>query len=196
MENRKKSEKYYLILNAACKVFATHGFHRAQVAKIAREAGVADGTIYLYFKRKEDILIELFRYRFGEFIKHLREELGKVEDVREALRLFCRLHYERVESDIDYAYVAQLELRQADLEMRREIGRIFKPYLTIIEEILNRGIEQRVFRPDINVKLMRHLIFGAIDEVVTSWLISGQKYSLTAQTEGTVEVFLRGIEAT
>ena len=195
VDSKKKNEKYYLILNAASKVFATYGFHRAQVARIAREAGVADGTIYLYFKRKEDILIELFRYRFGNWIEQVRQELARIDDVREALRMFCKLHYEQVESDIDYAYVAQLELRQADIEMRREIGQIFKPYLTIIEELLNKGIEQGVFRPDINVKLARHLIFGAMDEVVTSWIISGQKYSLSAQTEGTVQVILKGIEA-
>ncbi|WP_442601177.1 TetR/AcrR family transcriptional regulator [Paenibacillus sp. KN14-4R] len=195
MTSSKKKEKYDLILDAALKVFAEHGFHRAQVAKIAREAGVADGTIYLYFKRKEDILICLFREQLGKLLQLANEAIRDISDVKTALRTICEIHYTHLESNLDLAFVTQIELRQSSLELRKEIGIAYKPYIKLVEDLLNRGIAQNVFRPDMNVKLVRLLILGAIDEVVTSWLIAGQKYSLAAQVDGTVDFFLKGIES-
>lgn len=189
----KKNEKYSAILDGALKVFAEYGFHRSQVSKIARAAGVADGTIYLYFKRKEDILINLFREKLGELIDKFTSGIENVTDVREALHRVCYIHYSELEQNVDLAYVAQIELRQSDLELRKEIGEAFKPYIKLIEELLVKGIEQQVFRPDLDVKLTRLLLFGAMDEVVTSWLISGRKYSLVSQVDGTLKFFLQGI---
>lgn len=192
--NNRKREKYYLILDAALRVFAEHGYHKSQVARIAREAGVADGTIYLYFNRKEDILIELFQYRLTDLANRISASIEQAADVKEALRKFCELHYTEMQNDIHFAHLTQLELRQNSMELRKAIGKAFKPYLILFENLLVRGINENVFRPDINVKLARHLLFGAMDEVVTSWLISGQKYSLTAQAGGTYNFFLQGIE--
>ncbi|MFC0214649.1 TetR/AcrR family transcriptional regulator [Paenibacillus chartarius] len=189
----RKNEKYDAILRGALEVFAEHGFHRSQVSKIARAAGVADGTIYLYFKRKEDILICLFRERLGELIDKFTAGIEPIADIREALRQVCYIHYSELENDVNFAYVTQIELRQSDLELRKEIGEAFKPYIKLIEQLLVKGIEQGVFRPDLDVKLTRLLLFGAMDEVVTSWLISGRKYSLVSQVEGTVTFFLQGI---
>ncbi|KIL40190.1 TetR family transcriptional regulator [Gordoniibacillus kamchatkensis] len=189
----RKNEKYEAILEGALQVFAEHGFHRSQVSKIARAAGVADGTIYLYFKRKEDILIELFRSKLGELIEKFTSGIENVTDAREALRRVCTIHYSELEANVALAYVTQIELRQSDLELRKEIGEAVKPYIKLIEDLLLKGIEQNVFRADLDVKLTRLLLFGAMDEVVTSWLISGRKYSLSAQVDSTLKFFLQGI---
>jgi TetR/AcrR family fatty acid metabolism transcriptional regulator len=193
MTSTKKHEKYNAILEGALQVFAEHGFHRSQVAKIAREAGVADGTIYLYFKRKEDILICLFREKLGELVEKFHTGLDDSMSAKDALRKICEIHFTELEANIPLAYVTQIELRQSDLELRKEIGIAFKPYINLIETILEKGIAEKVFRPDLDVKLVRLLLFGAMDEVVTSWLISGQKYSLSAQVNGTVDFLMRGI---
>jgi len=195
MTSSKKAEKYNLILSAAMKVFAEHGFHRSQVARIAKEAGVADGTIYLYFKSKEDILICLFREMLGELVAKFHASIEQTTGVKEALRKVCEIHFGELERNVDSAFVTQIELRQSSLELRKEIGKAVKPYIVLIEQLLTRGIEEGVFRANLDVKLTRLLIFGAMDEVVTSWLISGRKYSLTGQVDGTVSFFLRGIEA-
>jgi len=195
MTSGKKAEKYNLILEAAMKVFAEHGFHRSQVAKIAKEAGVADGTIYLYFKSKEDILICLFREKLGELVGKFHASIEGTASVKDALRKVCEIHYGVLENDVNMAFVTQIELRQSALELRREIGKAVKPYIVLIEQLLTRGIEEGVFRKDLDVKLARSLVFGAMDEVVSSWLISGQKYSLSAQVDGTIRFFLAGIEA-
>jgi TetR/AcrR family transcriptional regulator, fatty acid metabolism regulator protein len=186
----KKNEKYHLILQGALKVFAENGYHRSQVSKIAKAAGVADGTIYLYFKRKEDILIRLFQEKLvGKF----HESVEGTTDAVEALRTVCSIHFSELESNPELAYVTQIELRQSDLELRKEIGSALKPYIVLIENILEQGIKEQKFRSDLNVKLVRNLIFGAMDEAVTSWLISGRKYSLSDQADETLSFFLNGV---
>jgi TetR/AcrR family fatty acid metabolism transcriptional regulator len=193
MTSTKKQDKYKSILEGALIVFAEHGYHRSQVSRIAREAGVADGTIYLYFKRKEDILISLFREKLGELVEKFQASLDDKMNAKESLRRVCEIHYTELENNIPLAYVTQIELRQSDLELRKEIGNAFKPYIKLIENILEKGIREKLFLPDLDIKLVRLLIFGAMDEVVTSWLISGQKYSLSDQLNGTVDFFMRGI---
>lgn len=193
MPNQKK-EKYARILDAAVKVFAEHGYHRSQISRIAKAAGVADGTIYLYFNRKEDILISLFRRKLGELVEKFHASLEQTSGAEEMLRRVCEIHYTEMENNPDLAFVTQIELRQSSLEMRKEIGKTVKPYIVLIEKILLQGIEEKVFRPDLDVKLTRLLLFGAMDEVVTSWLISGRKYSLSAQVDGTVGFFFNGIK--
>ncbi|MCY9696985.1 TetR/AcrR family transcriptional regulator [Paenibacillus alginolyticus] len=195
MTSGKKPDKYYAILEGALKVFAEHGFHKSQVSRIAKEAGVADGTIYLYFKKKEDILTSLFQEKLGELVEKLNNGLNDQMTAREALHKVCEIHFSVLEENIHLAYLTQIELRQSDLELRKEIGLALKRYIILIENILEKGKIDGSFRPDFEVKLVRLLIFGGMDEVVTSWLISGQKYSLTAQVGPTIDFFMKGIES-
>lgn len=190
----RKQEKFEMILDAAEKVIAENGFHGSQVSKIAKEAGVADGTIYLYFKNKEDILISLFQDRLGKLVDLFNNSIRDTSTADEALRKICEIHLSQLEQNVDLAYVTQIELRQSSLELRKAIGLAVKPYIVLIEQVLIRGIEEGSFRADLDTKLTRQLIFGALDEVVTSWLISGMKYSMTEQVEHTVDFFLRGLK--
>ncbi|GIP52483.1 TetR/AcrR family transcriptional regulator [Paenibacillus vini] len=189
----RKQEKFEMILDAAEKVIAENGFHGSQVSKIAKEAGVADGTIYLYFKKKEDILISLFEDRLGKLVALFNANIQESNTAAEALHKVCEIHFTQLEQNVALAYVTQIELRQSSLELRKAIGLSVKPYIQLIEHILKRGMEEQSFRADLDTKLTRQLIFGAMDEVVTSWLISGRKYSLSAQVDGTVDFFLRGL---
>jgi TetR/AcrR family fatty acid metabolism transcriptional regulator len=191
----KDKEKFETILDAAQRVFAQSGFHGSQVSRIAKEAGVADGTIYIYFKNKEDILIALFRDRLGRLIQKFEEQIAQTENAVEALETICRTHYTELEQNVDMAYVTQIELRQSSFELRKAIGQTLKPYIVLIERVLKQGIEEGYFDRELDVKLTRLLLFGAVDEVVTSWLISGRKYSLSQQAEGTIRFFIRGIGA-
>ena len=193
MTSRKK-EKYSAILDAALKVIAENGFHGSQVSKIAKVAGVADGTIYLYFKNKEDILISLFREQLGSLVGRFNNSIELTDSADITLRKICEIHYSALENNVDLAYVTQIELRQSSLELRKEIGHAVKPYIELIEQVLHKGVKEGSFRPDLDVKLTRLLIFGGMDEVVTSWLIAGRKYSLTAQVAKTVEFFIQGLK--
>ncbi|WP_152404584.1 TetR/AcrR family transcriptional regulator [Paenibacillus cellulositrophicus] len=190
----RKLEKYELILDAALKVIAENGYHGSQISRIAKEAGVADGTIYLYFKNKEDILISLFQARLGNLVSMFNSSVKETNTADEALRKVCEIHFTELENNINLAYVTQIELRQSSLELRKAIGLVVKPYIQLIEHIIEQGIAEKSFRADLDVKLTRLLIFGAMDEVVTSWLISSRKYSLSAQVDKTVEFFLQGLK--
>ncbi|NEN86233.1 TetR/AcrR family transcriptional regulator [Paenibacillus elgii] len=191
----KKMDKYNLILDAALKVIAENGYHNAQVSRIAKEAGVADGTIYLYFKNKEDILISLFQKKLGDLVGQFHSSINETDSADEALRKICEIHYTMLEQNVDLAFVTQIELRQSSLELRKEIGLVVKTYIELIEKVLHQGIEEGIFRANLDVKLTRLLVFGSMDEVVTSWLIAGRKYSLAAQVEKTVEFFIQGLKA-
>lgn len=190
----RKQEKFELILEAALKVIAENGFHGSQISKIAKEAGIADGTVYLYFKNKEDILISLFQQRLGELVSMFNSSVRETNSPDEALRKICEIHFTELENNVNLAYVTQIELRQSSLELRKAIGLAVKPYIQLIEEILEQGVREKIFRPDLDIKLTRLLLFGGMDEVVTSWLISGRKYSLSAQVNKTVEFFLKGLK--
>ncbi|MDQ0087703.1 TetR/AcrR family fatty acid metabolism transcriptional regulator [Paenibacillus anaericanus] len=190
----KKQEKFELILESALKVIAENGFHGSQISKIAKEAGIADGTVYLYFKNKEDILISLFQQRLGDLVSTFNDNVRETNSAEEALRKICEIHFTELEQNVNLAFVTQIELRQSSFELRKAIGHSVKPYIQLIEHILEQGVQEKSFRPDLDIKLTRLLLFGGMDEVVTSWLISGRKYSLSAQVDKTVEFFLKGLK--
>lgn len=134
------------IIDAAVIVIAENGYHNAQVSKIAKQAGVADGTIYLYFKNKEDVLISLFQEKMGQFIEKVQEEIVEVNTASERLYMLIDKHFSFLASDYSLAVVTQLELRQSNKELRLKINDVLKDYLTVIDTILQKGIETGEFQ--------------------------------------------------
>lgn len=172
-----RGNKYEIILNAAIEAFAKYGFHQCQVSKIAKHAGVADGTIYLYFKNKEEILIKLFEEGMGEFIKLMRENLESCTTTRERLQAIIDTHFSYMEDNRSLAIVTQFELRQPNHELRNAISGPLKDYLRLIEEVIEEGIRSKEI-PPLNVRIARQVIFGSIDEVTTNWVFGRVKRSL------------------
>ncbi len=180
---KRTGEKYYAIIEAAVKVIAENGYHNSQVSKIAREAGVADGTIYLYFQNKEDVLVSLFRVKMGEFIAGANRELKHLEDPYKKLAMLISMHFNRLEANRNLALVLQIQLRQSDVSIRKGIAAPLKEYFKIIEGVVEEGVKSGVFREDVNTKLARQMIFGTMDEVATSWVMSSRRYKLVDQIE-------------
>lgn len=170
--------KYKLIIDAAIVVIAQNGYHEAQVSKIAKEAGVADGTIYLYFKNKEDIFISLFKEIIGYIIEQTQEGINEKIGAMDKLKVFIQKYFQILSQDFNLAIVTQLELRQTNMELRRHLNQVLKDYLTVLETIIIEGIKNGEFLPDVNVKLVRNMIFGTMDEIATTWVMKNQKYSL------------------
>ena len=137
-KGKKRGPKYDKIIDAAVVVIAQNGYHQAQVSKIAREAGVADGTIYLYFKNKEDLLISLFQKKMGSFIDKTEEQIAKKENAMDKLFTLIDMHFKHLGSDYELAIVTQLELRQTNKALRAQIGEVLKKYLTLVDHILSR----------------------------------------------------------
>lgn len=173
-----REEKYQQILDAAIEAFAVSGYYQCQVSKIARLAGVADGTIYLYFKSKQDILIKLFQERMGDFINDIRTQLNDSQSTRERLRAIIWTHFSYMEHNRSLAIVTQVELRQSDPDIRSAITGPLKEYFKLIEGVVTTGIECGEVA-SLDVKAARQLIFGALDEAVSDWVMARTPRSLS-----------------
>ena len=175
---KKNKPKFKQIIDAAVVVIAENGYHQAQVSKIAKQAGVADGTIYLYFKNKEDILISLFQEKMGSFIERLDALISDEESAAGKLKVLIENHFLMLSQDPHLAIVTQLELRQSNKELRKKINEVLKGYLQLVDRILSQGVETGEFRKDLDIRLARQMIFGTLDETVTNWVMKDQKYNL------------------
>ncbi|QQE73400.1 TetR/AcrR family transcriptional regulator [Brevibacillus composti] len=190
---KKTGEKYQAIIDAAVRVIARQGYHNAQVSRIAKEAKVADGTIYLYFENKDDILISLFNEKMGAFIEQGRGRLAEATSIEQKLYILVHAHLSQLSRDPELAKVTQIELRQSNPEISEGIGAVMKLYFNLIEELLREGIEAGVFRPDIDVRLARKMIFGTLDEVTTSWVMKQCKYDLLSHVDPIHNLFQFGL---
>lgn len=189
---KKHKPKYHQIIDAAVVAIAENGYHQAQVSKIARQAGVADGTIYLYFKNKEDILISLFQEKMGAFILKATSSIQNKQTAAEQLEALIHNHFQLLTEDPHLAVVTQLELRQSNKELRLKINHILKDYLHLIDDMLKKGVERGEFRGDLNVRIARQMIFGTVDELVTTWVMNDHKYDLTAASKDVTDMLLNG----
>jgi TetR/AcrR family transcriptional regulator, fatty acid metabolism regulator protein len=189
---KRNKPKYKQIIEAAVIVIAENGYHQAQVSKIAKQAGVADGTIYLYFKNKEDILISLFQEKMGDFITKIEERIEGIESASQKLFMLIETHLSLLAADYSLAIVTQLELRQSNKELRLKINEVLKKYLEVIDQILQTGIERGEFSQELDVRLTRQMIFGTLDEIVTNWVMSEHKYNLVALAEKIHQFLMHG----
>ncbi|ALC84795.1 MULTISPECIES: TetR/AcrR family transcriptional regulator [Bacillaceae] len=192
---KKDKPKYKQIIDAAIIVIAENGYHQSQVSKIAKQAGVADGTIYLYFKNKEDILISVFEEKMEMFADNLKVILEENTTSSEKLFKMIENHFNVLAEDHHLATVTQLELRQSNLALRLRINEILKNYLVLLDTILKEGIENGEFDPTIDIRLARQMVFGTIDETTTTWVMNEYKYDLIALTEKVHRLLFKGLKA-
>ncbi|MFN0085770.1 MAG: TetR/AcrR family transcriptional regulator [Blastocatellia bacterium] len=194
-EEKFPNGKSETILRAAAKVFAQSGYFNAKVADVARAAGIADGTVYLYFKSKEELLTSIFNWAMGEFIGRARGMLAETADPREKLRRFALLHFSLLEEERDIAIVFQIELRQSTKFMEQFSTTHLATYLQMLREIVEEGQRSGLFRTQMNSTVVAKFLFGALDEMATNWILSHKKQSLTAMVEPVLDIFLNGVEA-
>src|SRR5713101_6999930 len=188
-------DKRRLILRAATRVFARNGYFNSKVADIARAADVADGTVYLYFKSKEEILHSIFDQNMAEAIAAGRVLIEKLRDPSEKLRRIALLHLERLGADRDLAIVFQVELRGSTKFMQEFSAAGFAEYLGLLRTTFEEGQRAGVFRKELNAKVAAKIFFGALDEMATNWIISKRSYKLEPMAEVVMDVFLNGVSA-
>jgi TetR/AcrR family fatty acid metabolism transcriptional regulator len=189
----ERADKRDALLRAAIDTFAARGFFNAQVADVARAAGVAAGTVYLYFRGKDDLLISIFERTMKEAIAEGRQTVGNLADPVERLRGIARLHLGRLGKDRALAVVFQVELRQSTKFMERFSATQLREYLGIIRDVIADGQSRQVFRATVNPTLAAKLFFGALDEMATNWILSRRKYSLAGEADAIVDFFVGGL---
>ena len=186
-------DKRDAILRAAIKVFARHGYFQSQVADVARVAGVAAGTVYLYFRSKDDLLVSIFERTMKDAIDEGRAALADVADPVDRLRRIARLHLDRLGRDRDLAVVMQVELRQSIKFMERFSSTHLQDYLNIIRRTISEGQAAGAFRNDVSPNAAAKVFFGALDEMATNWMLSRRKYALAGDADVVVDLIIGGL---
>jgi TetR/AcrR family fatty acid metabolism transcriptional regulator len=187
-------DKREAILRAATKVFAQKGFFSAQVADVARAAGVAAGTVYLYFRSKDELLTSIFERTMQEGIAEGRAALDGVEDPIERLRTLARLHLGRLGRDRDLAVVFQVELRQSTKFMERYSSSQLRTYLGQLRDAIADAQDAGTFRTQISATQAAKVLFGALDEMATNWILSKRRYALAEEADMVVDLFVNGLK--
>jgi TetR/AcrR family fatty acid metabolism transcriptional regulator len=188
----KVTDKRRRILDAAVRVFARKGYFSARVSDIAKKAGVADGTIYLYFRSKEDLLGRLFDEVMSEHLVLAREAVRALPSAPERLRAIAERHLSVLGENRELAAVFQVELRQSTRFMERFTASWLRDYFALLDEVIEAGQRDGSLRADVSRTLGAKMLFGALDETVTSWLLSEKRYPLKEQAAPVVDLFLRG----
>ena len=189
-----RGDKRARILRGAVQVFARKGFYTARVSDIAKAAGVADGTIYLYFKNKDDILVSIFEERFDHLIGTLREELPKLPDATARLRHMIELQLGTMERHRDLAEVVTVNLRQSTRFLKQYAAPRFTSYLEVMAGVIAEGQREGSLRDDVSPLIIARMIFGSIDGLALTWALgSGTPGELTKAASQLTDVLVRGL---
>lgn len=193
--NVQREKKRNRILRAAIEVFAHNGYFTARMSDVAKSAGVADGTLYLYFDGKEHLLISIFDDVLSQFIARLREELSQTDDPMDKLSVMVRLHLETLAGDRSLAEVLQIETRHSrrfmSLLTRGRLGE----YLDLLRAIIEEGQKVGCFRQDLSPGLATNVVFGAVDELVNSWLLADEPGDLTKIGTPLLDLLANGLSS-
>jgi TetR/AcrR family transcriptional regulator, fatty acid metabolism regulator protein len=191
----KAENKHSKIISAATKVFAKKGFFTARISDIAKEAKVADGTIYLYFNNKYDILLSVFEEEVGKIVENTEKILLNETDPRKMLEIFATQYLLAMKKNKNLAEVIQIELRQTHKVIKDYRDNKFGEYLKIIADIIKKGQQSGIYRPDITPDLAKRAFFGALDEVSRVWNASLEtNYTVEETANQVLSIFLTGIQ--
>jgi TetR/AcrR family fatty acid metabolism transcriptional regulator len=190
----KNKQKYHRIIHAATKIFAKKGFHQAKVSDIAKEAEVADGTIYLYFRNKDHILISLFEEQMKVVLDNMMSELSKERDAVKKIEKFALIHLKLIEQNKNMAEIIQVELRQSSKFMKEYKNERFGQYLNVIGEIILEGQREGLFSKKIIPDIAKRAFFGALDEMSRFWVLSShRKYDIETAAKQISDYFIYGL---
>jgi TetR/AcrR family transcriptional regulator, fatty acid metabolism regulator protein len=201
VEKRDKRER---ILAAAERIFARHGFFAAKVSDVAKEAGVADGTIYLYFKNKDDLLISLFERRMQQVNETLKTAVAKHKSPREQLRSFVKAYLQLVHDEPTAAEVLTIELRQSSKFMKEYENPEFADFLRLLGGIIAAAQDKGEIDSSIPAHVAARMIFGMLDELALAWVLAKQpfpaasarpkKFDIVRAADWVITLVTRGLE--
>jgi len=197
--NKRKSsapDKRDRILRAAIKVFAKNGFYATRVSEIAKAAGVADGTIYLYFKNKDDVLISIFEDGIQRLLAILREVATSDDPVEQRITRIIELQLGLLEDQRDLAEVITVNLRQSSRLLKQYATPLFMEYIEVLAGVVNEGQKQGVFRSDLNSRVVARALFGALDGILLTWALGeADPPALRKAASHCASLFLEGLRA-
>jgi TetR/AcrR family fatty acid metabolism transcriptional regulator len=191
----RRSDKRERIIDAAIAVFAENGFQASRVSDVAKRAGVADGTIYLYFRNKEDLLLSVFEQKMDMLLVGLEQALSGVDDPRAQIRAFARFHLGQVRDNREAAEVLQVELRQSNKFLKEYRPEKLWAYLAVFARIVRDGQARGLFLPDVDPFVAMWSFFGAMDELAVQWVLARKapRFPLEHAADQIAGMFVRGM---
>ncbi|MBF0388613.1 MAG: TetR/AcrR family transcriptional regulator [Desulfamplus sp.] len=191
---KEKTDKYYAILESAGTVFAKFGFYKSTISQISTEAGVADGTIYLYFKNKDDVLYQFLQFKTINFFDRIRHAISECETAELKLRNLVRCHLQEFQNDVNMAIIFQSEVRyRRDIALH--VKDVSKMYLELLSEIIEQGQMEGTLRHDLFVGLVKRFVLGGVEGVINTWVAADGKYDLVGMADPLVDLYLNGIKS-
>jgi TetR/AcrR family fatty acid metabolism transcriptional regulator len=194
LPREKQEEKYNKILEAATRVFAREGFHNAKIEDVAKEAGVAHGTVYLYFGGKDDLLISIFRGNLEELVEYVGSEVEKETNAEDKLRRMISLQIELIETNSELAELMLVEFPQTGKFLNNSVIHDLAAYIDMIANILKEGVSEGAFDDSIDVNMVATVIYSGIQGIATRWILEEMRYPLNKVANEISEVFLSGIK--
>ncbi|MGB5191939.1 MAG: TetR/AcrR family transcriptional regulator [Polyangiales bacterium] len=193
-KKKGSADKRDRILRAAIKVFAKNGFYATRVSEIAKAAGVADGTIYLYFKNKDDVLITIFEDGIQQLLAILREVAASEQPFDERITRIIELQLGLLEDQRDLAEVITVNLRQSSSLLKQYAAPLFMEYIDVIAGLIRDGQKEGAFRKDINSRVVARSLFGALDAILLTWALGeADPPSLRKAASHCASLFLEGL---
>ncbi len=189
----KKKVKRQLIIDAAVEVFSRNGFQNSTISQIARRANVAEGTIYQYFKNKEDLFFSIPIDKTKEFFNELELHLEGIHGAENKIRKFVWYYLYHLQENPEYARALMLEMRVNRNFAKTKTFGPYRPLTHKVLEIIEEGQEEGVIRKDVNIYMIRHLMLGMLEHIVTRWLLKGEKGDLLVQYNEAVALLIQGI---
>jgi len=194
MPRKKQEEKRKRILDAAARVFAGKGFHNAKIKDVADEAGVAHGTVYLYFESKDELLISLFRESLSEVVKYVKAEIQKEKDAEDKLRRMISLQLELIETNPDLTALMLVEFPQTGKFLSSDCTDELAAYIGMIADILREGVAEKIFDDSVDADVVATVIYSGIQGIATRWVLEEMTYPLKEVADKISRTFLRGIK--
>ena len=192
----KKIIRRESIIQAAIEVFSKKDFKTASISEIAQKAGVADGTIYQYFRNKEDLFSSIPIEKTNEFRSQLELHLEGISGAFNKLRKFVWYFLYFLKTNPAYGRILMLEMRVSKSFVKTETYDFLKQSVSSVLDIIAEGQKEGVIRTDVGVYLLRHLILGTLEHMVSRWLLKGEEYDLLEHHQEVSRILIDGLRAT
>jgi TetR/AcrR family transcriptional regulator, fatty acid metabolism regulator protein len=163
------TDKRGVILAAAVRVFARHGYHGARVGDIATEAGVAHGLLYHYFASKDEVLETVFRENFGDLLERFRAVETSDEPAAEKLEGIAKILLRTWRNDPDLVTVMVREVARSP-QLQSQVDEVREAFV-ILERVIEQGQADGSFRKDVDARLASWIVYGGLEEVLTGWVL-------------------------
>ncbi len=191
---QNKALKRKAIFKSAIENFAKNGFYGTSMADVAHDAGIADGTLYLYYKNKDDLLIKVFEEMVNDKLDIIQNALQNESDPVDKLFRLFQYHIDLFTNNPSYVKFFVQEIRQSpDFYKKYPDFQPIKKYLSFIEDLIREGIEKGLLR-EMNPRLAAQMIYGSIDFILSEWALNKEEFPLKDIYKKVIDIFHNGMK--